>query len=93
MIYDQNWEKVPMTLNPKLGAVDDCPQPRNLQRMLEVSRVLAADFYYIRVDLYSVGERVLFGELTQVHENGLGAIIPREMDFYWGSLWSGSGVY
>ncbi|HSX43217.1 MAG TPA: ATP-grasp fold amidoligase family protein [Candidatus Saccharimonadales bacterium] len=40
------------------------PKPRNLLHMLDIARKLSADFPFVRVDLYSVGDKVYFGELT-----------------------------
>lgn len=39
-------------------------KPVNYGEMLEVVRKLAAGFEFVRVDLYSVGRRIVFGEMT-----------------------------
>lgn len=44
--------------------------PRRLAELLELSRALSRDFDYIRVDLYCVGDRVYFGELTPTQAAG-----------------------
>jgi hypothetical protein len=38
--------------------------------MLGLARVLSRDFDHIRVDLYCVGDRVYFGELTPTQAAG-----------------------
>ncbi len=48
--------------------------PANFQEMVEVARLLSADFDFVRVDLYSVAERVYFGELTCTPHQGYGKI-------------------
>ena len=40
------------------------PRPEKLEEMLHIARKLSEDFVFVRVDLYEVGEKVFFGELT-----------------------------
>jgi len=46
------------------------PPPPRLAQMLGLARVLSRDFDHIRVDLYCVGDRVYFGELTPTQAAG-----------------------
>jgi TupA-like ATPgrasp len=39
-------------------------KPKNLERMLEVARLLSRHFNFVRVDLYSNGEECLVGGIT-----------------------------
>ena len=39
-------------------------KPKNLKLMKEIAEKLSSDFEFVRVDLYDLGDRVLFGELT-----------------------------
>ncbi|HQF31995.1 MAG TPA: ATP-grasp fold amidoligase family protein [Hyphomicrobiales bacterium] len=39
-------------------------RPDNWERMIEVAETLAADFKLVRVDIYSIGERIVVGEMT-----------------------------
>lgn len=50
-------------------------KPTKLDEMIEVARCLAKDFLFVRVDLYNVGDRVMFSELTFTPEAG-------RMDYY-----------
>ena len=47
-------------------------EPRNFEEMVQVARTLSADFDFVRVDLYSVGGNVYFGELTTTPHQGYG---------------------
>jgi hypothetical protein len=60
----------------KIPAAELAPHlnPANFAAMVEVSRALSADFDFVRVDLYSVGNRVYFGELTCTPHQGYGPI-------------------
>lgn len=39
-------------------------KPKSLKKMIEVSKTLSAEFPFVRVDLYDINGRVVFGELT-----------------------------
>ena len=55
--------------------------------MIEVAQTLAAGFPFIRVDLFSPGDReVLFGELTLAPESGWTRRSEEEETIF-GSLW------
>jgi hypothetical protein len=60
----------------KIPAAELAPHlnPANFAEMVAVSRALSADFDFVRVDLYSVGNRVYFGELTCTPHQGYGPI-------------------
>ncbi len=47
-----------------------------LNSLLKSSRILSGEFSYIRVDFYTDGERVLFGELTNLPAGGNGKFFP-----------------
>ena len=51
------------------------PKPQNLNYMLEVAEKLAKAFPVVRVDLYNIGGKIYFGEMTFTSLGGL-------MDFY-----------
>ena len=61
--FDSEWTPLDLQVRYPRG---DAPiqQPPRLAEMLAVARNLSADFQFARVDLYAVGEQVLFGELT-----------------------------
>ena len=42
----------------------EVPKPDNLEELLTVSEKLANDFIFVRVDLYSIENKIYFGELT-----------------------------
>ena len=47
-------------------------KPNNLDEMLSVASALSHHFSLIRVDLYSDGNQLYVGELTNLHENACG---------------------
>lgn len=58
-----------------------------LLKMQELAKILAAGFDYVRVDFYSVDEKIYFGEMTFAHESGLGKFSERQHDYIWGEKW------
>ncbi len=79
-IYDTNWND--------LHVASDCPcadevydKPENLSEMLEIARILSADFPAVRVDLYSIQGKIYFGELTFFPWSGYVQYNPDSFDF------------
>jgi hypothetical protein len=53
----------------------DAPQkPENFDEMVRIAGRLSRQFRFVRVDLYSVGGKAYFGELTFAPEGGAGAL-------------------
>jgi hypothetical protein len=73
--FDVNWSEQDFSiLYPRSSA--DYPRPASLDRMLAAARKLAAHFSFVRIDLYSDGEQVLVGEITNCSENAGGVFVP-----------------
>lgn len=82
-IYDREWNN--------LHVASDCPvcnweivKPRNFERMMEIAAKLSAEFPFVRVDLYNIGEKIYFGELTFYPWSGYVLYEPDEWDFRFG---------
>lgn len=65
-LYDMNWNFIPEIISygvthPGNG---DLPRPENLDEMIQIAKTLSKDFKFVRVDLYELGGKVYFGELT-----------------------------
>jgi hypothetical protein len=84
-LYDRDWNVLPVTLKYKQGT--PIMRPANYDRMLALAERLGEDFDFVRVDLYSLGDRIYFGELTHYPESGFGLFTPREYDFTLGNRW------
>lgn len=64
--YDTNWNLIPDMIDGshKYDKLPQIPCPKNLNKMLEVAKILSHDFPQVRVDLYECGNKIYFGELT-----------------------------
>lgn len=69
--FDLDWNR----LNWNFECFERFPyyveRPRNLDKMIEIAKSLSKGFKYVRVDLYDMGEKVLFGEMTFTPGSGL----------------------
>lgn len=62
------------------------PKPRKFELMKVVASKLSEGIPHVRVDLYEVGENVLFGELTFFHFSGTMPFRPEEWDKLFGDM-------
>ena len=76
---------------PGDGYAGDIVRPENYDEMIRVAETLSKDFPFMRVDLYSVGGRVFFGEMTP-YPNGVETnFVPERDDLILGDLWGRGG--
>ncbi|MCZ0731589.1 ATP-grasp fold amidoligase family protein [Mycolicibacterium iranicum] len=68
----------------------DCPplKPALLSEMIAVAERLGADTDFVRVDLYELGGRVVFGELTSFPAGGDSPFDPECFDEEFGRPWT-----
>jgi hypothetical protein len=85
-LFTPGWSHVPAEyLYPRS---DEAPvRPPNLDEMLDVAEALGRETDFVRVDLYDVDGRVVFGELTNYPEAGTGSFTPAEFDDELGAWW------
>lgn len=60
--------------------------PDNIADMISVAEKLAADFPFVRVDLYNISGKIIFGELTFYPWSGYVRFTPDSFDFTLGNL-------
>lgn len=77
LLFDANWNVLPCSLGyPK--SEKSLPRPANFEEMVYVAERLSERFEgVIRVDLYTDGEKVLVGEVTNTHADASQSFIPR----------------
>lgn len=69
-----------------------CERPTNFDKMVELAEKLAAGFSFMRVDLYSVGERIYFGEMTPYPGGVSTKFLPVSQDKALGAKWPAGGL-
>lgn len=85
-LFSPRWELLPVRF---VYPGSDVPghRPAALDEMLAVAEKLSRGADFVRVDLYEVSARVVFGELTNYPEAALGRFDPDEFDRALGALW------
>ena len=66
---------------------DSIPElPSNINEMIKLAEKLSEGFPHVRVDLYSIGQKIYFGEMTFTSGNGMEKIEPIELEEHLGCL-------
>jgi hypothetical protein len=67
--------------------IGECTRPKNFDTLVHLAESLAAEFDFIRVDLYSSENKIYFSELTP-YPGGVGTkFLPIKQDFLLGEKW------
>lgn len=86
--YDMDWKLMPfgksLPHNPDLNV----PVPVMFDEMKKIAEDLCQPFQYVRVDLYQVGGKIYFGELTFYPAGGAPDFIPSHYDAEVGKMWT-----
>lgn len=86
-LYDINWNKLEVATGSYPRYECDLERPKVLDTMLKAAEILAEDFAYVRVDLYVIGDKPYFGELTFTPRGGFYPDFnPPETDEKWGDM-------
>lgn len=87
-VFTPDWEYINVEcVYPTAGPLE---KPKNLQYMSWVASALAGDREFMRVDLYDLGDRVVFGEITHSPHAAVIRFRPDSFDFKMGELWASS---
>ncbi|MBR2240742.1 MAG: glycosyltransferase [Clostridia bacterium] len=78
--YDMKWNKIDLREFGYDNYNGNVEKPANFEEMIYIVEKLAAQFNFIRVDLYNVDGKIYFGELTFTPASGRHAFLPLEMD-------------
>jgi hypothetical protein len=82
--YDRDWNYIPKDGRPQKLFLK---KPLTYDKMLNIAEKLGEDFDAVRVDLYTVGEKIFFGELTHYHQSGSNMKMSVADDIKLGSYW------
>jgi len=78
-LYNKKWERQNFEFNFPAGK--DIIKPKNLEEMISIAEILSKDFIFVRVDLYTIKQKIYFGELTFHPAGGFGWFKPQKIDF------------
>ncbi len=79
--FDMEWNSIDH-LFKKSAVIEakDIPIPKNFERMVKIAADLCKPFPHVRVDLYNIDGRIVFGEMTFYSAGGFVRVNSREMD-------------
>ena len=83
--YDMHWKKLPLEWD-KPNSEIEAPKPSNLADMIAVCKTLSKDIPHVRVDLYSVNNKIYFGEMTFYDASGYSKFNPASWNRTLGDL-------
>jgi hypothetical protein len=83
--YDMDWKKEAFTVHFPFYE-GEVLKPLHFDKMKDLSAELSRDFTFVRVDLYNVDGRIVFGELTFTPGNGYENFHPQRNDLMFGEL-------
>ena len=91
IFYSKDWTEMPFIWSPilkdgseKYKKADAQTKPKALDEMIKIVEILAKTFYYIRIDLYLLEDKIYFGELTFSHGSGTEVFFPNKWDNIYG---------
>lgn len=84
-IYDMDWNKQNYRVNYPFIEPEPA-KPETFDEMVACARELCKEFAFVRVDFYSVGGRVYFGEMTFTPQSGIGKWNPIQINEDYGRL-------
>ena len=83
--FDEN--KKLMKINQKGYPIDpNIKLPKNYDEMFKYAEILAKDIPELRVDFYSINDKIYFGELTFFDSSGFLRFEPEDWDYKFGQM-------
>jgi hypothetical protein len=87
--FDCNWRRLPFSMADTPEPRFEPERPADLDRMRLIAEKLSSGFDFLRVDLYNVGSRIYFGEITVYPNSGREHFHPVDWDYKLGAMWLG----
>lgn len=78
-MFDTEWNNLHFNYGGYLHE-KPVPKPKNLDKMLEIAKILSRDFKFVRVDLHNIDGKIYFGEMTFTPASGYMRFKPGKYD-------------
>lgn len=78
--YNKQWNILPFGKDLKPRPDISINAPENLKKMIDIAEDLSKEFPFVRVDLYEVDKKIVFGEMTFYPKSGLPDFTPMKYD-------------
>src|SRR5690606_14153980 len=83
--YDLDWKKLPFSTEKNRFYEGQVEKPENFELMCQLAKKLAGDFPFVRVDLYNIEGKIIFGEMTFYPTDGRKEFRPEQYNEILGS--------
>ncbi|ONI37874.1 glycosyl transferase [Candidatus Epulonipiscium fishelsonii] len=83
--YNLKWQHLDLEINSPTDKNVIIQKPKNFDKMIQLARILSKDFAHVRIDFYSIKDKLYFGEITLYHGSGYEEIRPFKYDKLMGS--------
>lgn len=83
-IFDVNFNKLNYYRKDENKMNEKIEKPKNYEKMIKIAKRLSESFPHVRVDLYNIKGRIIFGELTMHDGSGYQSYEPDDFDFILG---------
>ncbi|MBE0665554.1 MAG: glycosyltransferase [Chrysiogenales bacterium] len=83
--YDMDWNRI-YTFKGKPCSELAIEKPENFAAMVAIAKELCENFPFIRVDLYSIKGKVIFGEFTFYPDSGMVPFTPDQYNYFLGDF-------
>lgn len=85
--FDMEWVHQPFHEPRNFPFAEVCPsKPLNFDLMRDLSRKLAGNIPFVRIDFYNICGKIYFSEITFFPTSGLGGFSPEEWDLKLGQM-------
>lgn len=84
-MYDADWNFLDICTNYSNNKNIEIKRPESLKDMLRLAGILSEGYAFLRVDFYSIKDRIYFGELTFYPASGFGRLSPESWEKTLGS--------
>ena len=85
--YDRRLTRLPLRRIHRPNLPEDPKFPHNTELMFSLADKLGSGLDFVRVDMYNLNGRIVFGEFTHYPGAGLDQFHPPEFDEIFGSKW------
>lgn len=83
--YDTNWQPLHFSQGePFRNPIYSVPKPTNFNIMCSISKAIAKQFAYVRIDFYEIDGMLYFSEVTLHDSGGYEKLYPEEWDLLLG---------
>lgn len=82
--FDMDWKRLNVALEEHLHWPGEIKKPDNFEEMKNKAELVAKQFKFVRVDLYSIGDEIYLSELTFIPTGGYMKLSPEGVDYEWG---------